>query len=95
MSLLSAKTDQCPEGMVLVESSFCMDKYEWPNKKNIRPMIAVSGRLNRKDQKPMDATRLCESVGKRVCEASEWIRACRGPAKKNYYLGEYKTQNDL
>jgi formylglycine-generating enzyme required for sulfatase activity len=87
--LLSAKKEtKCPNDMVLVDSSFCMDKYEWPNKKGVKPLITASGLPHPKDKKnPMDATRLCKSVGKRVCKAPEWIDACKGPKKTKYTWG--------
>lgn len=86
--LLSAKSKECPKDMVLVDDSFCMDVYEWPNKKGVKPLVTTSGRPHPKDaDNPMDATRLCESVGKRTCKAQEWIKTCKGPDKTKYSWG--------
>src|SRR5271157_1517292 len=41
-----------------VSMHFCMDKYEWPNQKNVKPSIMVSW---------YDMKRNCEDIGKRLC----------------------------
>ena len=46
--------------------AFCIDAYEFPGKGQ-RPKGGVSGAA---------ARRLCNGVGKRLCKASEWTRAC-------------------
>jgi len=69
----------------------CIDVYEWPNRKGAKPAITSSAMpepwLQKKGDPPMDATALCESVGKRVCDRSEWIAACRGPDGSRFPWG--------
>lgn len=82
---------RCPEDMVLVPGSrVCIDRYEWPNKKGERPAVAMTATASPFDTKKgvvMDAERLCASVGKRVCERSEWISACQGPKGADFPFG--------
>jgi hypothetical protein len=49
---------------------YCIDTYEWPNKKGERPEV-----MNRFHQAEVK----CASVGKRLCTESEWTFACEGP----------------
>jgi formylglycine-generating enzyme len=57
---------------------FCMDRYEWPNKKGELPRTLVSWQ---------DARALCESAGKRLCTEEEFNFACEGEAMKPYVYG--------
>ncbi|MFP4415878.1 MAG: PKD domain-containing protein [Chitinispirillaceae bacterium] len=67
----------CPEGMKAVEEgAFCVDKYEWPNKKGEMPMRDVTWQK---------AQQLCNSVGKRLCTGKEWQIACKGGKDKNSF----------
>lgn len=50
--------------------SFCMDRYEYPNKEGAHPVIHANW---------YDAASTCNSVGKRLCWESEWTAACEGP----------------
>jgi hypothetical protein len=74
----------CPEGMVQVDSDsgkFCIDRYEWPNKKGNVPVTYVS---------LYQAIDSCTAAGKRLCTSDEWIRACSGPNNDRYpYGAEY------
>lgn len=88
-SVPSAATKQprCPSDMVEVRG-VCVDLYEWPNKKGVKPLLGATGIETDYDRErgvTMDATTLCASVGKRTCTRTEWIRACRGsrPASCN------------
>lgn len=66
----------------------------WPGNEPVdgkeSQMVAVS----RKDQKPQgyisgqQAARACENAGKRLCSASEWQAACRGPEHTRYPYGD-------
>jgi sulfatase modifying factor 1 len=47
---------------------YCIDKYEWPNKKGERPEV-----MNRFHQAQVK----CASVGKRMCTESEWTSPAR------------------
>lgn len=82
---------RCPEDMVLVaETRTCLDRYEWPNKKGVRPSVAMTATVSPFDEPRglvRDAERLCASVGKRACERGEWISACRGPKGSAFPFG--------
>lgn len=53
-----------------VKKRYCIDTYEWPNKKGERPEV-----MNRFHQAQVK----CASIGKRLCTESEWTFACEGP----------------
>jgi hypothetical protein len=57
---------------------YCIDTYEWPNKKGERPEV-----MNRFHQAEVK----CASVGKRLCTESEWTFACEGPEMKPFPYG--------
>ncbi len=57
---------------------FCMDEYEWPNRKGAIPRVMVSW---------YEAKRLCEEQGKRLCGDDEWTLACEGPERLPYTYG--------
>jgi formylglycine-generating enzyme len=57
---------------------FCMDRFEWPNKKGELPRTLISWR---------DARALCESEGKRLCTEEEFNFACEGEAMKPFVYG--------
>lgn len=67
----------CPNNMVFIPReafrSFCIDKYEWPNKKGKVPMVNVSW---------VRAKMYCYDEGKRLCTAEEWQYACSGRKQK-------------
>lgn len=81
----------CPEDRVFVEATqTCLDRYEWPNQKGVRPAVAMTGVQSTFDAEKgltMDAETLCASVGKRPCQLDEWIDACRGPGGSDYPFG--------
>ena len=58
---------------------FCIDKYEWPNKKGALPSAYVSWN---------EAKFTCESIGKRLCTDVEFTVACEGPNIKPYPYGD-------
>ena len=71
----------CPPNMehVLVgATSFCIDRYEWPNIKGSLPRSYVS---------VYQAMDTCASVGKRLCTSDEWTIACTGPYGWKYPYG--------
>ena len=95
----------CPAGMVTSErGKFCIDEYEWPNKRNTIPHTNMSWH---------EAGQACASVGKRLCSSEEWRRACRNDrtqkqagrgifpygrdfdVNKCNTLGNFKTKNRL
>ena len=52
------------------EMSFCVDRYEYPNKKGELPRVLVSWH---------QAKARCEKIGKRLCTEDEFNFACEGP----------------
>jgi hypothetical protein len=60
----------CPKGMEAVPGGgkYCIDKFEWPNQRGRHPLTNVTWH---------EAVAACEGVGKRLCTADEWERACR------------------
>jgi len=71
----------CPDDMEHIKvgaTSFCMDRYEWPNKKGVVPKSYVSV------YQSMDT---CAGVGKRLCTSDEWTMACTGPYGWKYPYG--------
>jgi formylglycine-generating enzyme len=61
-----------------VKKRYCIDTYEWPNRKGERPEV-----MNRFHQAQIK----CASVGKRMCTESEWTLACEGPEMKPFPYG--------
>jgi formylglycine-generating enzyme len=57
---------------------FCIDEYEYPNRKGGHPTWMVSW---------YDAQATCASIGKRLCYESEWVSACEGPDKLPFPYG--------
>ena len=67
----------CPQDMQTIKKGmFCIDTYEFPNKRNARPQANVSHD---------EASRICRSLGKRLCTATEWEQACTDGRKKYEY----------
>jgi formylglycine-generating enzyme len=60
------------------KSRFCMDRYEWPNKKGELPALLMSW---------IDAKKQCEDIGKRLCTEEEFNFACEGEAMLPYTYG--------
>jgi formylglycine-generating enzyme required for sulfatase activity len=58
--------------------SFCMDRYEWPNKVGELPRVLTSW---------LEAKALCEKAGKRLCTEDEFNFACEGPEMLPYATG--------
>jgi formylglycine-generating enzyme required for sulfatase activity len=59
-------------------SDFCIDTFEFPNRRGAIPRINVSWN---------DAKRLCEGQGKRLCSEEEWEKACKGPGNARFPYG--------
>jgi hypothetical protein len=57
---------------------FCIDRYEYPNKKGTRPRVMIDF---------PQAQQLCADQGKRICTETEWTTACEGPSYKPYPYG--------
>jgi hypothetical protein len=72
----------CHPGMEQVKvgtMNFCIDRYEWPNRKGKKPQAYISF---------YQATDSCFSVGKRLCTSEEWSIACSGPYSWKYPYGQ-------
>ncbi len=60
----------CPQGMELNrEGKFCIDQYEFPNKK---------GQIPSRSNTWQEAQDECKKVGKHLCSALEWTSSCAG-----------------
>jgi hypothetical protein len=73
---------RCPPDMELVQigaASFCIDRYEWPNRKGALPLSYVS---------LSQAADSCFTAGKRLCTSEEWSLACAGPYSYGYPYGQ-------
>ena len=64
---------------------FCMDRYEWPNKVGAMPRYMASW---------VEAKSTCESIGKRLCNDTEWTLACEGPEMQPYPYGAGYARDD-
>jgi formylglycine-generating enzyme required for sulfatase activity len=65
-------------------TAYCIDMYEYPNRRGAAPSINVSW---------SDAKRLCESKGKRLCSEEEWEKACKGTTNTRYPYGNQFDAN--
>ena len=61
-----------------VPKRYCIDRYEFPNRKGVRPMVM---------QNFYQAQVHCAKRGKRVCTESEWTMACEGPERTPFPYG--------
>lgn len=57
---------------------FCIDRYEYPNKKGKNPIVVVTWN---------EAKALCETDHKRLCSEDEWMFACEGEEASPYPNG--------
>lgn len=61
-----------------VKKRYCIDRYEYPNKKGVRPEVMNNF---------YHAQVLCAQQDKRICTETEWTMACEGPEYKPYPYG--------
>jgi len=76
-----AGINPCPQSMVHIPAgaeSFCIDRYEYPNREDGIPQGGVQA---------AEAESYCRSRGKRLCRDYEWERACAGLAGRAYPYG--------
>ena len=59
-------------------SAFCIDAYEFPNKKGGLPTGGVTWG---------EARQACETRGARLCSEEEWEKACKGPGGSRWPYG--------
>lgn len=64
--------------------SYCIDKYEYPNKLGIKPKLQVTWN---------EAKATCETENKRLCIDKEWTQACRGIDNLPYPYGYIRDSN--
>ena len=77
----------CPKGMVPIgrgKSGYCIDQYEWPNKKGAFPKGSAS---------LLFAQVSCQKVGKNLCSKLEWQGACSKDQSKYPYGQSYNNRN--
>ena len=65
--------------------SFCMDRFEYPNKVGEIPRVLTSW---------THAKKFCEAAGKRLCTEDEYNFACEGPEMLPYVYG-YKRDKSV
>ncbi len=65
-----------------VELDYCIDEYEFPNRRGEKPPVMVSF---------FDAEQSCAQQGKRLCLESEWIAACEGPEETPFPHGYQRS----
>lgn len=72
----------CPKDMEYIkigDLKYCIDRYEWPNKRGTRPMSHIS------IYHAMDS---CFTAKKRLCTTDEWSLACAGAYSWKYPYGD-------
>lgn len=62
---------------------FCIDRFEYPNRKNVYPWIYVNW---------YEAKEICESEGKRLPTEDEWTFACEGEEAIPYGYGYIRDE---
>src|SRR6185503_3300894 len=83
--LFGSKTDDPERNLgeinevVMATKGYCIDKYEFPNRKGLKPKGSVDWH---------EAATSCESDGKRLCQEREWERACKGAKSARYSYGD-------
>jgi hypothetical protein len=63
---------------------FCIDRYEFPNRKGEYPLILINW---------VEAGDLCKSANKRLCSENEWTFACEGEEARPYPYGDGYTRD--
>ena len=63
---------------------YCIDRYEYPNKKGEFPIILVNWN---------EAGDLCKAANKRLCTEDEWTFACEGDEARPYPYGDGYTRD--
>lgn len=86
----------CPEDMVAIHDSFCIDRYEAsrPDASATSPGTDNSMAMSKPGVLPWivssnaEAQSACEAAGKRLCTPQEWEIACKGPKNTIYAYGD-------
>ncbi len=79
--------------MVYNGNDVCIDRFEFPNKRGIKPFVSASAIQENDNVLYFSAENLCKSVGKRMCTRHEWISACKGPNNSIYPYGNKPDAN--
>jgi len=61
---------------------FCMDRYEWPNEKGVKPRTLTTWG---------EARDMCKERGKRLCDVTEFNFACEGEAMTPHVYGHERS----
>ncbi len=64
---------------------YCMDRFEYPNRKGAYPIIFVTF---------TEAAAKCEEQGKRLCNEEEWTFACEGEEATPYPYGYVRSADN-
>lgn len=72
------------KGFPTRDMHYCIDRYEFPNKKGEYPFILINW---------VEAGDLCKSVNKRLCTENEWTFACEGEEARPYPYGDGYTRD--
>lgn len=70
-------TIDCPSDMVGIDD-YCIDRYEFPNRVDTPPLMDLSY---------VSAQQSCEDIGKHLCLADEWLKACGGTHFRRWPYG--------
>lgn len=68
------------------DASSCIDQFEFPNIPCSYPMVWI---------KAQEAQRICEAVGKRLCDAGEWEGGCAGSYQLETVAGPTASYTSL
>ena len=66
------------EKLATRDMRFCIDRFEYPDKKGENPMILVDWN---------ESVNICQKEGKRLCTEDEWTFACEGEEAMPYPYG--------
>ncbi len=66
-----------------IQLDFCIDRYEYPNKKGAHPPVMIDW---------YTAMGKCAAEGKRLCYESEWTAACEGPKDLPFPAGYVRSK---
>lgn len=73
-----------PNNEALINETFWMDQYEYPNVKSSFPLVGVSWD---------EATKLCKESGKDLCSVEQWEMACSNNDTTGYSYGNRHHPN--
>jgi hypothetical protein len=73
-----AKWEAVRDKLPTKDMHFCIDRFEYPNRKGEYPVIYVNWR---------ESNKICQDQGKRLCTEEEWTFACEGEETLPYPYG--------